>query len=267
MEIRLLPIVMISASALLSLKVLGLAMGETMLTNIAQTSVAYAAEGTPEAGDQPAMDAPADGSAPAPAAPEAGMPDAGMEQAADGTGDAAPLPRNVSTTRPEEVQFEESTSETKLLEHLSERRDELSQQEEQMKMRSKLLEAAETRLNDRVEKLKELETKINVSAEMKKAEDAAKLKGLVTMYEAMKPKDAARVFDGLSFEVLLPLVDQMNPRKMSAILAQMKPEVAARMTTAIALRGTDQDVGPTNSIPDQSATPVDELPKIGPAAQ
>ncbi|SON56211.1 flagellar protein FlbB [Hartmannibacter diazotrophicus] len=263
MEIRLLPIVMISASALLSLKVLGLAMGETMLTNIAHTSVAYAAEGTPAAGDEPAMDAPADGSAPAAAAP----PDAGMEQAADGTGGAAPLPPNVSTTRPEEVQFEESTSETKLLEHLSERRDELSQQEEQMKMRSKLLEAAETRLNDRVEKLKELETKINVSAEMKKAEDAAKLKGLVTMYEAMKPKDAARVFDGLSFEVLLPLVDQMNPRKMSAILAQMKPEIAARMTTAIALRGTDQDVGPTNSIPDQPATPVDELPKIGPAAQ
>ena len=54
------------------------------------------------------------------------------------------------------------------------------------------------------------------------------------MYEAMKPKDAARVFDRLGLDVLVPVVQQMNPRKMSEVLAAMSPDRAEKLTVALA---------------------------------
>jgi len=61
--------------------------------------------------------------------------------------------------------------------------------------------------------------------------------GLVTMYESMKPKDAARIFSQLSTSILVDLVEQMNARKMAEILANMKDDAAERLTLAIAARG------------------------------
>jgi flagellar motility protein MotE (MotC chaperone) len=61
--------------------------------------------------------------------------------------------------------------------------------------------------------------------------------GLVTMYESMKPKDAARIFSQLSTSILVDLVEQMNARKMAEILANMEDDAAERLTLAIAARG------------------------------
>jgi flagellar motility protein MotE (MotC chaperone) len=61
------------------------------------------------------------------------------------------------------------------------------------------------------------------------------------MYESMKPKDAAKVFDRLEMPVLYQIASQIAPRKMSDILGLMSPEVAERLTTEMARRaGTDQ---------------------------
>jgi flagellar motility protein MotE (MotC chaperone) len=56
------------------------------------------------------------------------------------------------------------------------------------------------------------------------------------MYEAMKPKDAAKVFDRLAHEVLVPVVLQMKPAKMAEVLAVMSTEAAEKLTVALATR-------------------------------
>ena len=56
------------------------------------------------------------------------------------------------------------------------------------------------------------------------------------MYENMKPKDAARIFDRLDMKILVDVSTQMNPRKMSDILAQMTPDAAERLTVELANR-------------------------------
>ena len=56
------------------------------------------------------------------------------------------------------------------------------------------------------------------------------------MYESMKAKDAAKVFDRLNMRVLIEVVNAMNPRRMSDILGQMTPDVAERLTLEIANR-------------------------------
>ena len=56
------------------------------------------------------------------------------------------------------------------------------------------------------------------------------------MYENMKPKDAAKIFDRLDIKILVEVASQIKPRRMSDILAQMSPEAAERLTVELANR-------------------------------
>ena len=61
------------------------------------------------------------------------------------------------------------------------------------------------------------------------------------MYEGMKPKDAAKVFDRLEMAVLIEIASQIAPRKMSDIMGLMQPEAAERLTVELARRaGSDK---------------------------
>ena len=82
---------------------------------------------------------------------------------------------------------------------------------------------AEKRIESRVEELKAVEARISTSSAQKSEADAARFKGIITMYEGMKPKDAAKVFDRLEMSVLFEIASQIAPRKMSDILGLMQP--------------------------------------------
>lgn len=157
-----------------------------------------------------------------------------------------------------------SASERAILERLGERREEIEGRMKELEMRERLLESAEKRLDGRVGDLKEMEDKA-APASSASAEEAKAIKNLVVMYEAMKPKDAARVFDRLNLDVLVPVVRQMNPRKMSEVLAAMSPERAEKLTIALA--------APTARKPaldrqaDSGPLPSNELPAIAPPAR
>jgi flagellar motility protein MotE (MotC chaperone) len=101
--------------------------------------------------------------------------------------------------------------------------------------------------------MKAVESRISTTQAEQKAAEAQRMKGLVTMYEGMKPKDAARVFDRLEMGVLIEIASAIAPRKMSDILGLMSPEAAERLTVEMARRA--------NGGGDQSAS-VGDLPKI-----
>jgi flagellar motility protein MotE (MotC chaperone) len=147
-----------------------------------------------------------------------------------------------------------SPAERAILERLGERRQELDARARELEIRENLLKSAERRLDGRVNELKTLEQQSGGSAQKKEAEDAAKLKALVTMYENMKAKDAAKIFDRLEMPVLIAVVSQIKPRVMADIMAQMQPEAAERLTTELASRAV--------GITPVAAAPPGELPKI-----
>lgn len=237
MKLRLLPLVLVAAGSLFALKFLGLLTSGGYVLSVPRTAQAQSpaelftasvnkpadskGEGEKE-GDKPKSDA-------APALPL-----------------AAPKPQNL-LDRDAPV----SAAERAILERLQERRQELDGRMRDLEMRESLLKAAEKRLESRLNELKELESKVRTSVDKKDEAEAAKFKALVTMYENMKPKDAAKVFDRLETRVLIDIVAQMNPRKMSDILAQMSAEAAEKFTVETASR-SGQDKSPNNS----------ELPKI-----
>jgi flagellar motility protein MotE (MotC chaperone) len=144
-----------------------------------------------------------------------------------------------------------SASERAILERLQSRRQELEARAREIDIRESLLKAAEKRIESRVEELKAMESRITTATEQKNEADATRFKGLITMYEGMKPKDAAKVFDRLEMPVLLEIASQIAPRKMSDILGLMSTEAAERLTVEMAHRASS----------DRSASASD-LPKI-----
>ena len=72
------------------------------------------------------------------------------------------------------------------------------------------------------------------------------------MYETMKPKEAAKIFDRLDIKVLLDVASQIKPQRMSEILAQMSPEAAERLTVELAARsGADRTLNPVEPAEDR----------------
>ncbi len=144
-----------------------------------------------------------------------------------------------------------SASERAILERLQARRQELEARAREIDIRESLLKSAEKRIESRVEELKAIESRISVATEQKNEADVARFKGIITMYEGMKPKDAAKVFDRLEMSVLIEIASQIAPRKMSDILGLMSTEAAERLTIEMARRAGS----------DKSASASD-LPKI-----
>jgi flagellar motility protein MotE (MotC chaperone) len=153
---------------------------------------------------------------------------------------------------PEENAQPVSASERAILERLQSRRQELEARAREIDIRESLLKEAEKRIESKVEQMKAAEAKNAAVSEQQAEADKARFKGIVTMYEAMKPKDAAKVFDRLEMSVLLEIASQIAPRKMSDILGLMQTDAAERLTVELARRATG----------DKSASAAAELPKI-----
>jgi flagellar motility protein MotE (MotC chaperone) len=142
-----------------------------------------------------------------------------------------------------------SASERAILERLQARRQEIESRAREIEIRESLMKSAEKRMESKIEELKAVEARISTATGAKNEADAARFKGIVTMYETMKPKDAAKVFDRLEMPVLYEIASQIAPRKMSDILGLMQPEAAERLTVELARRAGSDKAGLTAELP------------------
>ena len=192
----------------------------------AQTAPLAAGEQT-----KPATGAPAPQPKPvagAPAQPAAGgqTKAAAGEQTKPASGDSAAVP-DLSQM---------SKGEMEILQGLSERRKQLDARAREIDLRENLLSVAEKRVDERIAELKRIEA--NVSAIVKRQEDAQErdVRSLVKVYENMKPKDAARIFEELEMAILLEVVERMREAKLAPVLALMDPSRAQKITVQLAER-------------------------------
>ena len=61
---------------------------------------------------------------------------------------------------------------------------------------------------------------------------------LVKVYESMKPRDAAAIFNEMDLPVLLQVVDRMKDTKAAPVLAAMQPDRARLLTSQLAAQRT-----------------------------
>lgn len=238
-NIRVIPVVLVAVAGLATLKVAGLVIngGYVFDYQPKQVKKSWAQENLNfPGGEDPDITGSTHGApkdAPKPAAPET-------------------KPEGTAVNM-DEAQPQVSASERAILERLQARRQEIESRQREIDIRESLLKSAEKRIEIKVEEMKAVESRITATQAEQKAAEAQRLKGLVTMYEGMKPKDAARVFDRLEMGVLIEIASAIAPRKMSDILGLMSSEAAERLTVEMARRA--------NGGGDQAASAGD-LPKI-----
>lgn len=125
-------------------------------------------------------------------------------------------------------------SEILTLQRLVTRRNELKAWEEDIAMRDRLLKATETRVEQKIAELTQLKGTVEALIDKFDKQEEAKLKSLVTIYEKMKSKDAARIFNDLEMDVLLKVLGRMKESKTAPILADMDPARAKGVTLEMA---------------------------------
>ncbi len=124
-------------------------------------------------------------------------------------------------------------AEIELLQHLAIRREEIEKREREMDIRVGLMQAAESRIDKKVVELQNLQATINGLIKTFDDQQDAKLLSLVKIYENMKPKDAAKIFEELEMETLLEVAERMKERKLAPVMAKMNPEKAREMTVEL----------------------------------
>ncbi len=135
-------------------------------------------------------------------------------------------------------------AEIEILMRLAERRDELAAKARELDAREGLLRAAEIRIERRVAELEDLRGVIEARIKVFDEQQEKKLGSLVKIYENMKPKDAARIFEDLEMGTLLEVAERMKERKLAPVMAQMNPDRAREVTVELrALRELPKNVG------------------------
>ena len=126
-----------------------------------------------------------------------------------------------------------SQSEIEVLQQLSERREKLDQMQEEIDTREGLMSAAEKRIDRKIADLQQLEKTIKGLIKTHDEQQEAKIGSLVKIYEAMKPKDAARIFEQLQFDTILLVAERMKERKLAPVLAKMNANKAQEITVQL----------------------------------
>jgi flagellar motility protein MotE (MotC chaperone) len=157
-----------------------------------------------------------------PAAPAAG-------QAPTAAADAKPRPARKPADDPTLL----TQTEIDLLQQLAERRERIEAREQEIERRAALLRAAETRIDRKIEELKNLEATIEGLVTTYNEQQDQKLAGLVKIYENMKPKQAAKIFEELEMDVLLMVAEKINSRRLAPIMAAMNAERAREITVEL----------------------------------
>ena len=179
---------------------------------MAKDAMAKDAMAKPQAGGDKSAEAPmADGAEPADGA------DAGMSPMA---------------VKPSEL----SKSEIDTLQRLSERRQIIDRRERELQQKESLVKAAEQRLDQKISQMQEIEKQLQGLVQQYDVKKKAEIEQLVKIYTAMKPKDAARIFDDLDMTILVAVATSMKENKVAPILSMMKAEKARQLTEELSTR-------------------------------
>jgi flagellar motility protein MotE (MotC chaperone) len=239
---RILPLVGIAAGGVLAINALS---GAQDLPSLFSGARAFAEEAATKVAKPPAKGAKADKSKAAAAkptdasAPSDAAPAATTGQASDTAASAAARPAVCAPSAAELAKEAGlSPAELQVLQNLGERRGQLDKREDDLSTQVALMAAAEAKLDAKLKALNGLKADVQGLLTQADGREATEIDRLVKVFEGMKAKDAAPRMVLLDDSVRLPIAAKMKERSLSAIIAQMPPADAKKLTEALAHRFT-----------------------------
>lgn len=113
----------------------------------------------------------------------------------------------------------------------------LAERERLLVAREAVLATLEGRVVEQIQRLERASAELRRGIGEATAEERARIAQLVKVYEAMKAKNAAAIFDPMPLELLLPIVRGMRETKVAAVVAEMDPAKARALTVELARTG------------------------------
>jgi flagellar motility protein MotE (MotC chaperone) len=144
-----------------------------------------------------------------------------------------PVPANKDFAGGDDDQIA-SASEVDVVNSLARRRRELDTREGQLNTQANMIAAAEARVDAKISQLKQLQAQMNALLVQRDQAQKDQIASLVKTYSTMKAKDAARIFNTLPDEVLVPVAQDMKSDVLSQILANMNSDNAKTLTVKLA---------------------------------
>ena len=129
-----------------------------------------------------------------------------------------------------------SQAEMDVLTSLAGRRGALEERQRELELKASVIAAAEKRVDEKITQLKALQTQIEALMGQREQREMQQLDGLVRIYSAMKPKDAARIFASLDNDVRINVAARMKADAMAGILSALPSDVAQKLTVELATR-------------------------------
>jgi flagellar motility protein MotE (MotC chaperone) len=134
---------------------------------------------------------------------------------------------HISSTPPVKIQSKNNVinnmtrSEMDLLKELAKRREKLEKDKKDLNVREQVLKATENKIDQKVVDLKLLQSQLEDLMKQYDQKENSKILSLVKIYETMKPKDAAKIFNELEMPVLLKVVSNMKEIRVAPVIASM----------------------------------------------
>jgi len=127
-----------------------------------------------------------------------------------------------------------TSQEVLVLRSLADRRKALDDREAGVETREQAAAAAESRLQDQIAELKKVESQVQTLLASMDAKRDERMTALIKTYEAMKPKDAAEIFNGMDDKILIDLAKGMKPASLAPIMQLMQTKRAETLTRMLA---------------------------------
>jgi flagellar motility protein MotE (MotC chaperone) len=148
-------------------------------------------------------------------------------------GDSAQRQQNTPPTKISDIS-DKTPMEKALFESFAKRRMELDELANSISVKEGVLNAAEKKINSKMDELKKLQAEVSALLDQYNAKESEKNRKLVKIYEGMKPADAAKIFDTMDISILIDIISGMKEDNASRVIAKMNALKAKDLTTKLA---------------------------------
>ncbi|WP_299295676.1 hypothetical protein [uncultured Tateyamaria sp.] len=123
-----------------------------------------------------------------------------------------------------------------LLEALQDREQAVKKKEMALEMRAKALEVTQIEVERRMDALQQTEKQLRSTLALAQTAAEDDLARLTTVYESMKPKDAAALFGAMEPEFAAGFLARMRPDAAAKVMSGLDPQVAYSISAILAGR-------------------------------
>lgn len=149
----------------------------------------------------------------------------------------------IAATSDTETSEEERAQMSDMLRSFQDRETRLIERENQIDMRMKALSVADEQIERRLANLQQAEDSLRELLALANTAAEDDLTRLTSVYENMKPKDAAALFEEMEPAFAAGFLGRMRPDAAAGVMAGLSPQVAYSISVILAGRNADVPKG------------------------